>query len=261
MKLARIAAVLCLLGALAAAQDAGAARRLFDLANEERRREGAPELTWSEQLAEAALRHAQEMAARGELSHRFEGEPRLRQRVAETGLRFNEVAENVAYNSRIDDAHQGLMHSPGHRANILNPRFNAAGVAVVWRGRRAYVVQNFARVLPSYSERELEQRIVEAFNQARRSRGLTAVRLLDKPRLDSAACEMAAADRVSARAVSIPRARSIVAFTIFQPEELPSEVQRRVAEPELRAVAIGACFRRTPTYESGTNWVLMAFYQ
>jgi len=70
---------------------------------------------------------------------------------------------------------------------------------------------------------------------------------------------MAKDDKVSTVGVSALGATSLVAFTTFQPDELPASVKVRVSEP-LSSVAVGACFARTPNYASGIDWVVMAFY-
>lgn len=237
--------------------DPEGARQVLALVNAERQRAGAPVLEWDDKAAEAAMRHAQEMVKYGTASHQFPGEPKLRDRLTATGLKFNDDGENVAYDSTLEEAHQRLMESSGHRANILNPRFDAAGIAVIWQGVRVYVVENFVRRIPDISDSETAARIVEAFNRARRAAGMRPVEA--KPDLRDAACSMAKKDRVSANAAGDMKARVIVAFTTFQPEELPKALESRLAENYSR-IAIGACFARTPTYPSGTNWVVMVFY-
>ena len=70
---------------------------------------------------------------------------------------------------------------------------------------------------------------------------------------------MARKDRVTTVGSEMIGAVSVVAFTTFQPEELPMSVETRVHEPFSR-VAIGACFARTESYPAGADWVVMAFY-
>ena len=244
--------------ALAQKNDDDGARRLAQLVNGERTPAGLTALAWDAAIAQAALAHAQRMAERGDLSHEFPGEPKLRERMAATGVRFNAAAENVAFDNDVDGAHTNLMRSPGHRANILSPLYNAIGVAVVWREGRAYVVEDFARKMADRSDAEATSMVLAAFNRQRRAAGLPAVRLARD--LHAEACRMARADKVSTRGISAANATSLVAFTTFQPEELPSSVTTRLGEREIRSVAIGACFARTPSYPAGADWVVMAFY-
>jgi uncharacterized protein YkwD len=59
-------------------------------------------------------------------------------------LRFTMAGENVAMARDVASAHQALVQSPGHLANIVNATYNKVGVAVV-RGPdgRLFVVEQF----------------------------------------------------------------------------------------------------------------------
>src|SRR2546421_3751376 len=126
--------------------------KLFQLLNQERTKAGLPKFQWDYHLAEAARAHAQLLAQRQVLSHQFSGEPVLGERIGATGTRFNAAAENVAEAPTVEELHSGLMNSPPHRANILNGKYNAIGLAIVSPNDQLYVAQDFAHVLPSYSE-------------------------------------------------------------------------------------------------------------
>src|SRR4051812_34668688 len=82
-------------------------RTLFDSLNNERAKAGLQELKWNDKLMESARKHAQQMAAVHMLSHQVAGEPVLSNRVAATKLRFNAVAENVAFATEPEDIHPG----------------------------------------------------------------------------------------------------------------------------------------------------------
>ena len=57
-------------------------------------------------------------------------------RVTAAGYRYSVVAENIAAGQRTpDEVVDGWMHSPGHRANILNPDVRQIGVGLNHRGR------------------------------------------------------------------------------------------------------------------------------
>src|SRR5579862_2023870 len=94
---------------------------LFDDLNHERTSRGLPALTWDSDLAEAARIHVQRMADANTISHQLPGEPDMKTRITESGARFSLVAENVAVGASPATIHDGWMHSPGHRANILAP--------------------------------------------------------------------------------------------------------------------------------------------
>ena len=40
----------------------------------------------------------------------------------------------------VHSAHQGLMNSPGHRANILNPSFTEIGIGIRRKGNGQYYI-------------------------------------------------------------------------------------------------------------------------
>jgi uncharacterized protein YkwD len=46
------------------------------------------------------------------------------------GIRFFTAGENLAMAPTVTIAHRGLMNSPGHRENILNPAFKRVGIGV-----------------------------------------------------------------------------------------------------------------------------------
>ena len=136
-------------------EDSAAEQELLDLANQSRREANVPTLHIDASLNEAARAHARLMIDRQQLSHHFDGEPPLMRRLLDTGLQADHVAENVAFNASAVKAFEALMQSPPHRRNLLDPGFNSAGFAAFWSGRRLYVVQDFAHLLPEISPASL----------------------------------------------------------------------------------------------------------
>lgn len=54
------------------------------------------------------------------------------------------LGENVAMNPSVENSHTRLMNSPGHRANILDARFNAVGIGIYTDGAGVhYITQDF----------------------------------------------------------------------------------------------------------------------
>ncbi len=136
-------------------EDSAAEQQLLELANQSRREAGAPPLRMDATLSNAARAHARLMVERQQLSHQFDGEPRLMPRLLETGLRLDRVGENVAFNASAEKAFEALMQSPPHRRNLLDPSYNSAGFAAFWSNQRLYVVQDFAHQLPSITKTSL----------------------------------------------------------------------------------------------------------
>ena len=235
-----------------------AEQQLFTLLNIERENAGVQDLRWEPKLAQAAQAHAVKLADHKELSHRFWGEPELDQRLGATGTRFNAVAENVALAETVEEAHLALMNSPGHRANIMNPKYNAVGIAVEQRGASLYVTQDFARVLPAYSEQQFREGVVAAFNRLRHKHRMGPVNAHLDSRLDHQAC----AGKMDATLVlqGFAGATRATVFTATQPDELPPTMDQAAADIGLRRMNIGVCFR--PDVNGGFSrfWVVAAFF-
>ena len=118
--------------------------RMLEMLNEERERRGLAALRYDPELAEVARSHSRDMFARGYFSHVTpEGQDPF-ERIRQAKVRYLIAGENLALAPTLALAHQGLMDSPGHRANILRPAFGRAGIGIVDGGRRGKMVtQNF----------------------------------------------------------------------------------------------------------------------
>jgi uncharacterized protein YkwD len=241
--------------------DARAEEELVALLNRERSAAGVPGLALDEGLREAARRHTAEMARLGRLAHQLPGQPGLRERLGQAGASADLVAENVVYNADARSAHAGLMLSDEHRENILDARYDAVGIGAVKRDGRLYVTQVFARRLPQLSSEEAEELVAQSFNRARVESGGEALRYVQSERLRQLACEMAARDQLDTGVLRTdPGMDAVVAYTITQPERLPPQAARRVADASLAAFAVGVCYARSPQYPTGIHWVLLGLY-
>lgn len=231
---------------------------LFNLLNGERAKAGLPKLGWDEHLAQSAGAHAQLMAQQRELSHQFPDEPKLGDRIGATGLRFNAAAENVAYAPTIEEAHSGLMHSPPHRANILDPKYNAVGFGIVQADGELYVTQNFAHVLPVYTEEQFRDEVIAAFNQLRKGARLTPIEAAPDTQLHTAAC--AGKSDANALIRQLPGVTNLVLFTASVPEKLSPDMKAAAADRAVRRMGIGVCFKPGAAHGYGSFWVVAAFY-
>jgi uncharacterized protein YkwD len=62
----------------------------------------------------------------------------------DAGVEYRTAGENLALAPTLHIAHNGLMNSPGHRANILHPQFGRVGIGIMDGGLRGLMVtQNF----------------------------------------------------------------------------------------------------------------------
>lgn len=240
--------------------DNEAASEVFRLLNDFRSQHDKDSLQWNEHLAKVALEHAYLCAEHGNLSHQYSGEPILNLRLAKFDIRLNRAGENLSKDSSVQGAHEGLVLSPPHRANMLSPDFNAVGIAVVRTKEYYYVVEDFAHVLPETSTAEFEAQIGSEFDRLRAKANASPVARTSSSSLRKVACEMAESDELNVKQVSAPGARYVLAFTITEPQRLPPELIRLDDNRDLASYAVGACFASSQTYPNGTYWVLMAIY-
>lgn len=99
--------------------------------NSARQAAGLAPLALAPRLTRVAQNHACDMAVTMQMTHVGSDGADLRTRLDRGGVAGNAWAENVG--AGVPDAAlmvAGWMNSPGHRANILNPAYGAAGVAL-----------------------------------------------------------------------------------------------------------------------------------
>lgn len=242
------------------AYDPEAERMLLDLANQARAQAGAPSLTLDAGLCQAARAHAHAMLAARQLSHQFDGEPSLPQRLAAaTRMQLDQEGENVAFDFDAQDGHKHLMLSPPHRANLLNPAYNVIGLGVVWGGDRLYIVQDFGHALPNYSAAEVKDRIAATVAQARLQAKQPDLARRDLPTADDAACSMAQADKLGTSPIhQLAQRYTVLTYTSLHPETLPANADHVLSSHNLRSFSVGACYARTETYPTGVYWVVLS---
>lgn len=125
-------------------RDPEAADRIFTLTNLARVEAGEDPVAWSPALSEVAYSHAADMYTSGQFSHYSERTGYLPERLADAGIVYVSAGENLALAASADEAHDGLMESPGHRRNILAADYRRMGVAVVDGPYGLMVVQVFS---------------------------------------------------------------------------------------------------------------------
>jgi hypothetical protein len=228
--------------AKAAPQPSGMEEQLLNLLNQERMRAGLQKVQWNQELANAARAHSDLLAKHKSLSHQFRGEADLQQRAGGAGAHFNAVAENVAYAPAVSDLHDGLMHSPPHRANILNPEYNAVGIAIVERDGELYATEDFARVMATFTEDQFREAVITAFQKARVAAKRAPITVSSDPRLHKAACSKT----LNARQLlhGLPGATDLAIYTSSDAPQLPANMRSAAADGTLHRMNIGVCFQQ-----------------
>jgi uncharacterized protein YkwD len=126
---------------------ADAEQELLALINHDRQAAGVPALAWDNRLAAIARAHSRDMLTNGFVAHVSPTTGDALARVKRAGLSFPLVVENVGQEGGVHQAHRGFMASPGHRANVLNPKVTHVGIGVVVRksgGAPLFVTELFA---------------------------------------------------------------------------------------------------------------------
>lgn len=235
--------------------DEAAAREFLDLANQARARAGVAPLQLNRDLSQAAGSHTTEMAAQEELSHQFSDETSLLQRLtAGSDLHLDQAGENVAFAPTVEQAHEALMHSAAHRDNLLNARFNVAGISVVRSGRLLYVTEDFAHSSPVYSGERAEEAVARAVSQARSQAGVASLRRTSMSAARKAACSMAQRKSLDAPQLS---GRRVVRYTSFSPAELPAGAVRTVTGADIGELSVGTCYGQSSHDAGGMYYVVL----
>lgn len=119
-------------------------QEMLRLVNAERRKKMLRPLQADTQMREVAVLHAADMFVRGYFSHNSPEGTDPFMRMKQAGIRYRTAGENLAHANSLPLAHKGLMNSPGHRDNILNPRFGRLGIAILDAGNKGLMfVQEF----------------------------------------------------------------------------------------------------------------------
>jgi hypothetical protein len=241
MRLGRALALAALMGGMvwAAGAQSDPAHEIFQLTNQDRQAQGLPALQWNDALARAAGAHAQLMAQEPALEHQYPGEPDLLARAAAAGAHFDVIAENIALAPSPQDVEHAWMHSTPHRTNILDPRMNALGVAVVERGGTLYAVEDFAQASQELSVAQVEQRV----------RGLLRAQNID------ASLPAGAAEQACRMWRGMPQgtgARAVMRFETPDLSRIPPQVEQQIQSGHFTRAAVGAC--AAPASEQFTTY-------
>jgi uncharacterized protein YkwD len=241
--------------------DSEAERQLLVMANQARAQAGLPPLRLDEGLAQAARAHAAALAARQQLSHQLPGEPSLQQRLATSRLHLDLGGENVVFAPSVDQAHQGLMRSTPHRANLLNASYNVAGFGVVRNGYALYVTQDFGHGLPTYSAQTSADIVAASVSRAREEARLPRLQQFDGSAAHAAACSMARENSLNTPlSRQMAQSHYLLRYTSDRPQTLPSSAARAFGDRHVRAFAVGSCYARSASYPNGVYWVALLFY-
>jgi uncharacterized protein YkwD len=201
---------------------------LLAAANLDRAKQGLSALRLDPVLTQASAFHAREMADHADISHRFPDEPGLAERGSQAGVRFSLIAENVGEAPSSVIIHDLWMHSPGHRANLLDPNVNTIGIAIVNRDHQLYAVEDFASVVEPLSISQQEHAVAGVISQA-------GLQVADTTTDARQTCTMSTGYAGSHRPWYIMR------YTAAALDEIPTQLKARLNSGKYHQAVVGAC--------------------
>jgi Cysteine-rich secretory protein family len=207
-------------------------KSLVELANQAREDAGLKPLTWDAGLAAAAYAHAVRMATDGSaISHRYDGEPDLPQRASAAGAHFSLIEENIAMADTAFHVHQGWMKSQMHHDNLLNPKIDRIGVALVPSHGELYAVADYAQGVTSMSTAEVEASVGKILQ----SKGMTL--MADA----SGARRYCALDEGQSGAGLGLKAGFLMRWQNSDITKLPAELEKALASGQFKQASVGSC--------------------
>jgi hypothetical protein len=142
-------------------------------------------------------------------------------------VRCNTVAENVAQAPTAQQINNEWMHSSSHRANLLDPRVNAVGIAVVKQHGELYAVEDFAHEIGSLSRSQQEQQVASLL-RARSLQVQTGGALVDSY------CG-------GAPARQRPLPKLVMRYSTTDLSRLPEQVEQGMRMGSFHRAVVGAC--------------------
>src|SRR5271154_3155169 len=208
---------------------------LLAAANEARANQGLPPVRLDPILTEASAIHAREMADHAAISHQFNGEPDLAERGASVGAHFSFISENVGEAPSSVIIHDLWMHSPGHRANLLDPNVDSIGIAIVTRDNQLYAVEDFASTVQTLTLNQQEHVVAGVIAQS----GMRVAETTDDARQT---CMMSTGYAGSRQPWFVMR------YTAASLNEIPTQLKSRLNSGKYHQAVVGACSttRKTP---------------
>ena len=174
------------------------------------------------------------MAEGNQLVHRLPGEADLVTRAREAGASFSHISENIGMAVYASGFHEGWMHSPGHRANILDAGIDSVGIAVVEGGEQLFAVEDFALAVPLLSIEEQKKRVGELLAAHR-------LRLIEIGSDAQKSCEL------ESDYAGDNQPHYIAHYETPDISQLPESLQKELRSGRYKTAAVGACAPRDAT--------------
>lgn len=119
--------------------------KMLQLINIERKKAGLKIIVADTQMAKVARNHSADMFKRGYFSHYTPEGKSPFDRIRKEKINFIIAGENLAFAQTLQLAHEGLMESPVHKANILHTSFGRVGIGILDSGIRGIIITQVFR--------------------------------------------------------------------------------------------------------------------
>jgi uncharacterized protein YkwD len=232
---------------------------------------GLPGLQRDPELDAVAEAHSREMARLRTFAHVLPSDGSLSDRLRARGYAYRSIGENIGLSSDVATAHDAIVGSPAHLANLLDPRHRRLGLGAA-SGLTAdgadgvYLTEVLAA--PVVGSPDPAADVARFIAEERQKRGLPALRR--DPGLDAVAVKQikvnASLDQlkldktVATRALDkVPHLSSATAelYIGSAPDELGTS--KNVAEPKWTRLGVGAVYASSKLYGPGRLWVLLLY--
>jgi hypothetical protein len=121
------------------------------------------------------------------------------------------------------------MNSPVHRANLLDPRLTAVGIALVQYGPNLAAVEDFATTVASLSSSDVERQVA------------TLLRQRNIPLNESPATVAQARAACASNSTPEGTTASVLQWEGPDPSELPNILLKEVSRAQIHSIALGSC--------------------
>jgi uncharacterized protein YkwD len=232
---------------------------------------GLPALERDPELDAAAEAHSKEMARLRMFAHVLPTTGSLSDRLRERGYGYRSIGENIGLSSDVASAHEAIVGSPAHLANLLDPRHRRLGLGSA-TGLTAdglegvYLTEVFA--VPVIGTADPAADVARFIESARQKRGLPP--LVRDAALDRVASReirvTADEDRMkldgtlASRALTESKSLSSAVAELYV-GSAPDEVggSKNLAERKWTHVGVGALYASSRQYGAGRLWVLLLY--
>lgn len=116
-------------------EDESAEAKMIEQVNQEREKAGLGKLKMQTDLQEVARKYAEEMWQKQFFSHTSPEGVTTFDRLKSNKIKYIMAGENLALAPNVNLAHRGLMDSPPHKKNILEPNFQKVGIGAISNGK------------------------------------------------------------------------------------------------------------------------------